>query len=448
MLGYTQKDALGTNTVKLLRPKYSDGEREEKIRELEQTGTLKNIINTTHKNGTEVIVDQSVSEIVDNFGLKTGYVVVYRDITKNKLAEDALRESEENYRNIIETANEGIMITDPSAIIKFANPKISEMLGYSIEELVGKDSFGLIDETELESAKQRVKKRKEGISGEYDLKFRTKNGDDFWTHGSVSPIYDHSGFHTGNLTMYTDINERKNVENKIQKTLDELKRSNQELERFAYVSSHDLQEPLRMVTLYSQLLEKRYKNSLDSDADDFIEYIVENAKRMKQLIDDLLEYSRVTSQAKEFENVDMEKLLDIVLSNLSISIGENRVKVTHESLPTIFADKNQMLQVLQNLITNAIKFRGEKSPEINITAKKYKNNWKFSVTDNGIGIKPEHQKQIFDVFKRLHTRQEYPGTGIGLSICQKIIKHHKGRIWVESKLGKGTKFYFTIPRNL
>ena len=192
-------------------------------------------------------------------------------------------------------------------------------------------------------------------------------------------------------------------------------------------------------------MERRYKDSLDDDADDFIEYIVENAKRMKHLIDDLLEYSRVTSQAKEFENVDLEKVLDIVLTNLSVSIAENNVKVTHESLPTVFADKNQMLQVFQNLITNAIKFRGEKPPEINISAQKGEREWTFAVKDNGIGIESNHQKQIFEVFKRLHTREEYPGTGIGLSIVQKIIKHHGGRIWVESEPGKGSTFYFTIP---
>ena len=166
---------------------------------------------------------------------------------------------------------------------------------------------------------------------------------------------------------------------------------------------------------------------------------------MKQLIDDLLEYSRVASQAKEFENVELEKVLNIVLTNLSASIAENNVEVTHESLPTVFVDNNQMMQVFQNLITNAIKFRGVEPPEINISAQKGQTEWTFSISDNGIGIKPEHQKQIFDVFKRLHTREEYPGTGIGLSIGQKIIKHHGGRIWVESEPGKGSTFYFTIP---
>jgi two-component system, chemotaxis family, sensor kinase Cph1 len=197
--------------------------------------------------------------------------------------------------------------------------------------------------------------------------------------------------------------------------------------RFAYVSSHDLQEPLRMVSLYTQLLERRYKD-----------------KRMKQLIDDLLEYSRVKSHAAELEKVNSGQVLDIVLHNLAISIAENNVTISHDPLPRVFADKNQIVQVFQNLITNAIKFHGQNPSEIKISAQKGKNRWIFAVSDNGIGIKPEHQKQIFEVFKRLHTREQYPGTGIGLSITQKIIKHHGGEIWVESELGKGTTFYFTI----
>ncbi len=202
-----------------------------------------------------------------------------------------------------------------------------------------------------------------------------------------------------------------------------------------------------MVTLYSQLLERRYKDSLDDDADDFIEYIVENAKRMKYLIDDLLEYSRVTSWAKEFENINLDKVLESVLSNLSIIIIENNVTVTHDSLPTVFSDKNQIMQVFENLISNAIKFRGEEPPNIDISVQKGEKEWIFAFKDNGIGISPKHQEQIFEVFKRLHTREEYPGTGIGLSIVQKIIERHNGRIWVESELGKGSTFYFTIPFN-
>ena len=224
-----------------------------------------------------------------------------------------------------------------------------------------------------------------------------------------------------------------------------LKISNKELEHFAYVASHDLQEPLRMVSSFSQLLERNYKNKLDTDADEYIEFIVEGSQRMKYLIDDLLTFSRVSSEAKEFEKVDLENVLDIVLSNLSVSIDESNAHITHDSLPTVIADRSQMTQVFQNLIYNAIKFHGHKTPEIHIAAEKHGIEWRFSVTDNGIGIDPEYQKQIFEVFKRLHTREEYPGSGIGLSVTQKIIKRHGGNIWVESELGEGSTFYFTIP---
>ena len=393
--------------------------------------------------GRSVNLLVSAVPLFDDEGHVRGSITAGFDITHIKQTEDALRESEEKYRNMVETANEGILMADKSGIITFANRKISEMLGYSIDELLGTDGLFLVD-NESSEMQEKIKNRKEGIIESYETKFIRKDGSELWTLISGSPIYDHTGVHIGNLGMYTDITKRKKAEYEIEKTIDELKRSNKELERFAYVSSHDLQEPLRMVTLYSQLLEKRYKDRLDSDADDFIEYIVENAKRMRYLIDDLLEYSRVTSQAREFENIDLEKLLEDVLSNLSIPLVENNVNVTHDSLPTVFADRNQMIQVFQNLITNAIKFRG-KEPKIDISAQKGEKEWIFAVKDNGIGISPEHQKQIFEVFKRLHTRDEYPGTGIGLSIAQKIMERHGGRIWAESEPSIGSTFYFTLP---
>ncbi len=238
---------------------------------------------------------------------------------------------------------------------------------------------------------------------------------------------------------------RKRAEISLKENVKDLKRSNLELEQFAYVSSHDLQEPIRMVTSFTQLLERKYKGQLDSDADEYIEFIVEGAHRMKYLIDDLLEFSRVSSDAKKFENIDLENVLDIVISNLYVSINESHARISHDQLPTVFADESQMCQVLQNLISNAIKFHGDETPEIHISAHRDGNKWIFSVTDNGIGIEPEYQKQIFEVFKRLHTRSDYPGSGIGLSVSHKIIKRHEGNIWVESEPGEGSTFYFTIP---
>jgi PAS domain S-box-containing protein len=375
------------------------------------------------------------------------FIAIFSDITEQKNAEKALSQSQKLLQDIIDGFPSPIFVKDIEGRFLTVNKNFEELLGVKNEELTGKTDYDIITKELANFYRANdLKVVEEGKAISIDEEADLVDGHHTFIANKF-PLYDRNGEPYGVGSISTDITERKVLEERMETTMKELKRSNKELERFAYVSSHDLQEPLRMVTLYSQLLEKRYKNILDKDADDFIEYIVENAKRMKQLIDDLLEYSRVTSQAKEFENVDFEKILNMVLNNLSMSITENNVKLIHESLPTLFADENQIIQVFQNLIINAIKFRDAKSPEIHISAEKGENEWTFYVSDNGIGIKPEHQKQIFDVFKRLHTRDEYPGTGIGLSIVQKIIKHHGGRIWVESVPKKGSTFYFTIPIN-
>ncbi len=250
---------------------------------------------------------------------------------------------------------------------------------------------------------------------------------------------------TANESLQLQMEFEVEANRELEEIANKLKISNKELEQFAYVASHDLQEPLRMISSFTQLLERRYKCKLDEDADDYIGFIVEGAQRMKYLIDDLLEFSRLNTQAKEFELAYLEMALDDVLLNLQITIQENDTKITHEPLPTLMVDLMQIRQLFQNLISNAIKFQGEEPPEIHISAQKQGNEWKFAVADNGIGINAEHQELIFGVFKRLHTRQQYEGTGIGLSICKRIVERHGGRIWVESKPGKGSTFYFTIP---
>jgi light-regulated signal transduction histidine kinase (bacteriophytochrome) len=227
--------------------------------------------------------------------------------------------------------------------------------------------------------------------------------------------------------------------------VEELARSNAELERFAYVASHDLKEPLRMVTSYTRLLARRYKGKLDADAEDFINFAIDGASRMEQLIQDLLVYSRVGIRDLFFKPTDCEVVLKQAMANLQAAIQESGAVLTHDSLPTVTGDATQLVQIFQNLIGNSIKFRGDRAPCIHIAAKDKGDEWVFSVQDNGIGIDPQYSDRIFVVFQRLHNREEYPGNGIGLAICKKILENHAGRIWLSSQPGKGSTFYFALP---
>jgi PAS domain S-box-containing protein len=242
-----------------------------------------------------------------------------------------------------------------------------------------------------------------------------------------------------------DITEQKVMEEELERSAAELKRSNKELEQFAYIASHDLQEPLRMVTSYLQLIERRYKDQLDSKANQFIEFAVDGAKRMSVLIRDLLAYSRIGTRRTAIEPVDVAGCIRLALENLKIAIAEKNASVSVDPMPTVDGDAGQLTQLFQNLISNGIKFCGEGTPRIHVSARRGEDEWVFSVTDNGIGIEPQYMERIFVIFQRLHTRDQYPGTGIGLAICKKIVEGHGGRMWVESEPGKGASFLFSIP---
>ena len=235
------------------------------------------------------------------------------------------------------------------------------------------------------------------------------------------------------------------LEIRVRERTAELARSNAELEQFAYVASHDLQEPLRMVSSYVQLLQRRYQGKLDADADEFIEYAAEGSLRMQRLLNDLLAYSRVGTRGKAFKDVSLEIVLSEVLDNLQLRIRESGAAVTHGPLPIVFGDPGQLVQLFQNLLENALKFRARDLPKIHITAGIDNRRCTCRVEDNGIGIAPEYSSRIFEIFQRLHTRKEYPGTGIGLAVCKRIVDRHGGTIWVESQPGAGATFCFTIP---
>lgn len=239
--------------------------------------------------------------------------------------------------------------------------------------------------------------------------------------------------------------EEKRLRDEHRRTQEELTRSNRDLEQFAYVASHDLQEPLRMVAMYTQLLAERYQGQLDASADKYIHYAVDGALRMQALVQDLLAFSRVGRTGTDFQEIESLEVLEIALKNLQGAIQEGAAKISRGDLPVIVADRTQMIQLFQNLIGNAIKFHGTDPPQIRITAEKQETSWRFSVQDNGIGIAAKHVEEVFGIFRRLHTRAEYPGNGIGLAICKKIVEQHGGTIWVDSQPEKGSDFRFTIP---
>ena len=247
-------------------------------------------------------------------------------------------------------------------------------------------------------------------------------------------------------TLTEEVMRRKQAEAQLHKSNEDLERSNKELEQFAYVASHDLQEPLRMVASYTQLLAQRYEGQLDEKAKKYIDYAVDGAVRMQRLINDLLSYSRIGTRGKPLEPTDARAVLGEAVKNLATAIEESRALVTNDDLPTVHADASQLALVFQNLIGNAIKFHGAADPRVHVAVTDQPGEWVFSVRDNGIGVEPQYAERIFVIFQRLHTREEYPGTGIGLAVCKRIVERHGGRIWFESEPGQGSTFFFSIPK--
>jgi len=281
--------------------------------------------------------------------------------------------------------------------------------------------------------------------GHLEFRLFARDGEVRWVSHFCKPVHDPHGKFLGVCGSNRDITQQKRAEEAVEVKTQELLRSNAELEQFAYVASHDLQTPLRAISGYLNLLTKRYDGKLDADGDRFIQRTHANVLRMQRLINDLLTYSRLTTRAHSFQPTDCNQVVHEVVEMLQPVIEESGARVTHESLPTILADGGQLLQLFQNLIGNAIKFRDHRPPEVRVDAQRTDQGWLFSVKDNGIGMDPQYGERIFLIFQRLHTMDQYPGTGIGLAICKKIVERHGGQIWVESKAGEGATFKFLIP---
>jgi PAS domain S-box-containing protein len=367
------------------------------------------------------------------------------DITDRVQAEEGLRQSERNFRELADNASDGILIGTADGDYVYANRQVAEITGYELDELARMGIRDLVHPDDLHAVLENYNKRLEGRPAprHYETRLVHKNGAQIQVElAGARTVWQGQ---SADLIIIRDITERKRAEGQLRKTMEDLERSNRELGQFAYVASHDLQEPLRMVSSYTQLLARRYEDQLDQDARDFITYAVDGAGRMQRLINDLLAYSRVGTRGQAFLETDSGQVLEQAVANLRPAIEESAAVVTHDALPTIVADGSQLMQVFQNLLGNAIRFRADTRPVIHVGAQRRDGEWLFSVSDNGIGIEPQYHDRIFIIFQRLHPRDEYPGTGIGLALCKRIVERHGGRIWVESELGQGATFYFTIP---
>lgn len=373
-------------------------------------------------------------------------VRLQNEIAERERGERALKESEAHYHSLVDTVPMNILRKNLEGRITFGNRLYCETMGMSQEKIVGKTDFDLFPE---ELAKKYVADDRKVIETKqiFDGVERHRRPDGTLAHMQVlkAPVTDSSGKVVGTQVIFWDVTEKKLAEDNLKQTLEDLARSNRDLEQFAYVASHDLQEPLRMIASYTKLLAKRLAKNMDGEAEEFVRYAVEGAIRMQQLINDLLAYSRLGTRGTPFEVTDLEQVLRETLANLQIAIDENCALVTHDPLPTVLGDRVQLTQLLQNLISNSIKFKSDQSPKIHVSAALKDRHWILTVRDNGIGLDPQYAERIFIIFQRLHTREKYPGTGIGLAICKKIVERHGGDIWVESESGRGAAFHFSLP---
>jgi len=356
-------------------------------------------------------------------------------------------DSEERVRVLFDEAPVAYHEIDADGIIVRVNHAECALLGYRAQEMVGRPVWEFVIPENREESRLAVQRKMKGVGESllFERDYVRQDGVVLTLQIHENPIRNEQGCIIGMRSALLDITEKREHERELARHAAELARSNAELEQFAYVASHDLQEPLRMITSYTQLLARRYSGKLDADADEFIRFAVDGAQRMQGLINDLLAYSRVNRRAGELVLTDSEMILNRALDNLKMAITESDAEIDWEPLPSVMADPLQLTQLFQNLVGNAVKFRKAGiRPRIDIRVIEREWECEFSVRDNGIGIDPKYFERVFQVFQRLHTRADYAGTGIGLAICRKIVERHGGRVWIESQPGQGADFRFTI----
>ena len=377
---------------------------------------------------------------------ETGVSVYFQDVTERMERERELERALDLLERTERIADVGGWEIDPETADVFWSDHIFELLEVDAEEEPpledALDMYVAEDQPRVEAAVEEA--LDSGNPFDIEVRIRTAGGEVRWLRLQGVPETDDSEL-VSFRGAAQDVTEHKERERQLEKLVEQLEESNERLEQFAYAASHDLQEPLRMVSSYLQLVERRYADELDEDAEEFIEFAVDGAERMREMIEGLLEYSRIKDQGGSFETVELDELLESVFDDLRLRIEESDAEITSDELPTVKGDDDQLRQLFQNLLSNAIEYSGDEPPRVHISAERDGPRWLISVADEGIGIDPDEADRVFDVFERLHTRDEHAGTGIGLAVCERIVEHHDGEIWVDSEPGEGATFSFTLP---
>ena len=449
MFGWPRAEAIGRPVVDTIIPPEDRESFREGLRQFLERGEsplLNRIIefSALHRDGHVFPVEMSAAHI--ELGSEHYFNAFLHDISERKRVEQELRDSQALYSSLVEHLPVNVLRKDLEGRFIFANRAYCAFSGMSLDEILGKTDLDLYPE-ELAN-KYRADDQKIIATGELfeDVEEHQKGGETIYVQVLKTPVHDAEGNIVGTQAIFWDVTDKRRAEEELKRYSAELERSNRELEQFTTVVSHDLHAPLRAVGTYCELLEREYRDTLDSKAEEYLYFAKQSVERMHALIEDLRSLARVTTRGKPLKPVDCQEVVDAALTNLTAEIDQTGATVTHDVLPTVLADATQLLQLFQNLIGNAIKYCKERRPEIHISAEwDESGHWVIGVRDNGIGIAPKDHERIFEIFQRLHAaEEEYAGTGVGLAICKRIVERHGGRIWVESEPGAGSMFRFTL----
>ncbi|MGB9201981.1 sensor histidine kinase [Methanobacterium sp.] len=454
LLGIERRKLINSTFIKYIDP--SDRNKfHHHCMEVMQTSIKHTVeIKLLKNDNSSFYVHMDTLNILDDDNNFKEFRISITDITEIKTAAKEIESANKYNRSLIEASLDPLVTIGPDGKITDVNQSTEKVTGFSRNELIGTDFSNYFTEPK-QARKSYLQVFKVGFVFGYPLEIKNKNGNVTPVLYNASVYKDEFGEVLGVFAAARDITETRKAENilkdyqntleeKVKIRTEELAKSNADLTHFAYIASHDLREPLRMITSFLQLLERRYADKLDHDANEFINFAVEGAKRLDNMINDLLEYSKITNKEKEFVPLKLENVLEEALMNLVVQIEESDAVITYDPLPTVNGDEKLLVMLFQNIIANAIKYRRNETPKIHISSIKENDHYVISINDNGIGIDQKYLTRIFTIFQRLHRNDEYDGTGIGLAIVENIVHQHGGEIWVESELGKGSTFYFTI----